>query len=210
MPARRAYSDRINHAFAYAAVHHLDQLRKGTRVPYISHPANVALLLARYGCDDDTIVAAILHDVVEDCDADGHTREVHEAQIRDKFGAEALRTVLDVTHATHSERGAELTSPEKKAAYLEHLAVAGERARWVCAADKLHKARAILSDVLRAPDPDAFWGRFNVGRDETVRWYRQVHDRLVAVGFEGAILDELRAAVEDLGAVGAGTAPPPV
>lgn len=76
-----AYSDRINHAFAYASLHHVGQVRKGTRIPYITHPANVALILVRYGCDEDTVVSAILHDVVEDCGGTGHSRELHVQQI---------------------------------------------------------------------------------------------------------------------------------
>ena len=56
------YSDRINHAFAYAAKHHDQQVRKGTRLPYFTQPANVAVILTRYGCSEETVVAAILHD----------------------------------------------------------------------------------------------------------------------------------------------------
>jgi (p)ppGpp synthase/HD superfamily hydrolase len=47
----RGYSDRINHAFAFAAKHHYRQVRKGTRLPYLTHPANVAVILTRYGQD---------------------------------------------------------------------------------------------------------------------------------------------------------------
>ena len=43
------YSDRINHAFAFAAKHHDRQVRKGTALPYVTHPANVAIILTRYG-----------------------------------------------------------------------------------------------------------------------------------------------------------------
>ena len=57
------YSDRINHAFAFAAKHHDRQVRKGTRLPYLTHPANVAIILTRYGRDEDTVVAGILHDL---------------------------------------------------------------------------------------------------------------------------------------------------
>ena len=48
------YSDRINHALAFAAKHHAQQVWKGSsRVPYFSGPANVAIILTRYGQDDD-------------------------------------------------------------------------------------------------------------------------------------------------------------
>lgn len=193
-----AYSDRINHAFAYASLHHVGHVRKGTRVPYITHPANVALILVRYGCDDDTVASAILHDVVEDCTAPGHSRELHVQQIEQKFGKIVLGIVLDVTNATHDATGRNLDSAAKKDVYLAHLAEASEQARWVCAADKLHNARAILGDLARAEDETTVWGRFNVPRDATVRWYRRVHDRLVEVGFTGAILSELLDAVEAL------------
>ena len=57
------YSDRINHALAFAAKHHDQRVRRGTRPPYLTHPANVAIILTRYGRDDQTVVSGILHDV---------------------------------------------------------------------------------------------------------------------------------------------------
>src|SRR5690349_1255269 len=99
-PAPRSmtgYSDRINHALAFAAKHHDVQVRKGTRLPYVTHPANVAVILARYDQDDETVVAGILHDVVEDCVRESYTREMLTERIGSKFGAEVLDTVLAVT-----------------------------------------------------------------------------------------------------------------
>src|SRR6478672_4460651 len=46
------YSDRINHALAFAAKHHDQEVRKGTRLPYVTRPANVAIILARYDQDE--------------------------------------------------------------------------------------------------------------------------------------------------------------
>src|SRR5439155_190129 len=91
------YSDVINHAFAFAAKHHDQQVRKGTRLPYLTHPANVAIILTRYGRDEPTVVAGILHDVIEDCVRQAYTRETLEQRIGEKFGAEVLDTVLAVT-----------------------------------------------------------------------------------------------------------------
>src|SRR5256885_15354675 len=92
------YSDRINHALAFAAKHHDRQVRKGTRLPYVTHPANVAIILTRYDRDEDTVVAGILHDVIEDCVRENYTREMLERRIADKFGGAVLSTVLSVTH----------------------------------------------------------------------------------------------------------------
>jgi hypothetical protein len=185
------YSDRINHALAFAAKHHDQQVRKGTRLPYLTHPANVAIILTRYGQDDETVVAGILHDVIEDCVRDGFTREMLEARIGDKFGREVLDTVLAVTNRKYDDDGIELSSEERKDDYLERLAVANTRARWVCAADKVHNASTILADLTRTDYPETVWGRFNVGRDGTIRWYRRVHDRLRELGFDAPIMREL-------------------
>jgi geranylgeranyl pyrophosphate synthase len=47
-------------ALAYATKHHDQQVRRGTRSPYLTRHANVAVILARYGSDEDTAVAGIL------------------------------------------------------------------------------------------------------------------------------------------------------
>src|SRR3954468_21772627 len=194
----RGYSDRINHAFAFAAKHHDRQVRKGTRLPYLTQPANVAVILTRYDQDDHTIVAGILHDVIEDCVRDGYTRDMLEQRIGDKFGPDVLDTVLAVTHRQVDEEGVELSSEERKDDYLARLAAAPERARWVCAADKIHNGSSILADLNRTIDPDTVWSRFSVGRVGTVRWYRRVYDRLREVGFAEPIMEELRDVTEEL------------
>jgi (p)ppGpp synthase/HD superfamily hydrolase len=202
----RGYSDRINHALAFAAKHHDRQVRKGTRLPYLTHPANVAVILTRYGQDELTVVSGILHDVIEDCVRDGYTRNTLEQRIGDKFGAEVLDTVLAVTERQMDEEGIELSSEERRDDYLARLAAANERTRWVCAADKIHNGSTILADLKRTLDPDTVWSRFNAGRSGTVRWYRRVYDRLQEVGFDAPIMEELQLVAEELErAVGAGS-----
>lgn len=194
----RGYSDRINHAFAFAAKHHDRQVRKGTRLPYLTHPANVAVILSRYDQDEQTVVSGILHDVIEDCVLDGYTRDMLEQRIGDKFGPDVLETVLAVTHRQVDEEGIDLSSEERKDDYLARLAGASERARWVCAADKIHNGNSILADLNRTLDPDTVWSRFNVGRLGTVRWYRRVYERLREVGFSAPIMSELLEVAEQL------------
>lgn len=192
------YSDVINHALAFAAKHHDRQVRKGTRLPYLTHPANVAIILARYSCDNDTVVSGILHDVIEDCVGEGYTREMLEQRIGDKFGGKVLDTVLAVTYRKLDDDGVELSGDDRKADYLERLAGASDEARWVCAADKIHNASSIAADLRRTVDPETVWGRFGRGRAATGLWYRQVYDRLRELGFDAPIMTELDKASAEL------------
>ena len=192
------YSDRVNHALAFAAKHHDQQVRKGTRLPYLTHPANVAIILTRYGCDESTVVAGILHDVIEDCVTKDYTAEMLEQRIASKFGDDVLDTVLAVTYRKLNDEGDEFSPEEKKQDYLRRLEDASERAWWVCAADKLHNANSILTDVQRTIQPDSVWARFKVGKVGTIRWYRSVYDRLCGLGFDAPIMSELERTVKAL------------
>lgn len=187
----RGYSDAINHAFAFAAKHHDRQVRKGTKLPYLTHPANVALILARYDQDEDTIIAGILHDVIEDCVVEGLSRDNLQDRIGAKFGQEVLDAVLSVTYRKYDDDGVELSSDDRKRDYLERLGDANSRALWVCAADKIHNAGSILADLKRTVDEDNIWRRFGAGKMGTIQWYSDVHARLREVGFSQPIVDEL-------------------
>ena len=87
--SRKVDSKLILKAYNYAFSHHGDQLRKSGE-PYIIHPLNVAYILAEIGLDDNTICAALLHDVVEDT-------EVTEEDIKNEFGEEINYLVAGVT-----------------------------------------------------------------------------------------------------------------
>ena len=187
----KGYSDAINHAFAFAAKHHDRQVRKGTKLPYFTQPANVAVILSRYACSESTVVAGILHDVVQDSIREGSTLETLQQRVGEKFGAEALSFLLAVTQRRADDDGIELDSDEMKTDYLERLASAPRPALWVSAAEKVHNANSLLSDLRRTVDPDAVWSRTSGGRDATVRWYRDVLNRFTQVGFTEPITEEL-------------------
>ena len=195
------YSDPINHAFAFAAKHHDQQVRKGTRYPYLTAAPNLAVILARYGQDDPTLVAGILHDVVEDCVRDGYTAEMLNRRVGDKFGEEVLSTVLAVIERRYDDEGIELSHSERKDDLLERLVSAGSRARWIAAADSLQSGGTLLADLRRTDFPEAVWSRFTSGREETIRWYRRLHDRLTEIGFASPdypIMEELHDVVRSL------------
>jgi (p)ppGpp synthase/HD superfamily hydrolase len=190
------YSDRINHAFAFAAKHHDTQVRKGTALPYLTRPANVAVILTRYGQPEETVIASILHGVVEGSVRDGFTREELDDWIGAKFGAAVLECTLAVSERRSDDTGVELSSEERKRDAIDRLSSASDASRWVCAADALHSIGTILADLRRTDYPETVWTRTARGREGTVRYYRQVGDRLDEVGFHEAILDELRRATD--------------
>ena len=195
------YSDRVNHAFAFAAKHHDQQVRKGTRLPYLTHPANVAVILTRYGCDEETVLAGILHDVIEDCVRATYSREMLERRISDKFGRDVVETVLMVSKRAYDDDGVSLSAEEQTADYLARLATASDRARWICAADNIHNAGSILADLRRTADSvdrDAIWQRFRPGKKGTIAYYRAVYERLKEVGFNAPIMAELEQTVREL------------
>lgn len=197
------YSDRINHAFAFAAKHHDREVRKGTRLPYLTHPANVAIILTRYDQDEETVLAGILHNVIDDCVRAGWGKEELDDRIGEKFGAEMLATALGVVARKLDDEGNELDKEEQRADQLARLGSASERSRWLVSADLVHNGSTILADLRRTVDTETTWSRLAHGRDGTLRWYRAVYNRLVEVGFSGAILDELRTVVEALESYGA-------
>jgi (p)ppGpp synthase/HD superfamily hydrolase len=192
------YSDRINHALAFAAKHHDRQVHKGTRAPYGTHAANVAIILSRYGRDDETVIAGILQDVVADCVNERYSREMLDQRIGQKFGGEVLDSLLTVTMQRADHDGVDLSHDERRQDLLDRLDSASERARWVLAADALHAVGATLANLRRTIDPDSVWSQLPMGKEGTARWYRTMCDRFRAVGFNAPIVDELARAVDEL------------
>jgi hypothetical protein len=189
------YSDRVDHALAFAAKHHDRQVRKGTALPYLTHPASVAIILTRFGCDLDTVVAGILHDVIEDNVRDGYAAEDLEARVGEKFGADVLTTALAATERRVDDDGIDMSAEQRKDDYIDRLDRASESARWVCAADQLHRSNGILTDLKRTAYPELVWTRTGRSADATADWYRRVYDRLVEVEFRAPIMEELNRAV---------------
>lgn len=192
------YSDRIHHALAFAAKHHDQQVRKGLRAPYFTQPANLAIILTRYGQDDTTVIAGILHQVVDDFSRNGLSREQLEERLGGKFGSGVLDLLITIVARKLDDDGVELSPDERRDDVLARLASAPEGARWVCAADALHSASSLATDLRRTVDAEAVWARVAVGREATLRWYRRVLDQLSAAGFAAPVMAELAAAVQEL------------
>ena len=194
------YSDRVNHALAFAAKHHDREVRKGTRAPYFTAPANVAVILTGYGCDEDTVVAGVLRHAVEDMLRDGASEDSVRERLTDKFGPVAVQAVLGVARRRFDDDGVELSHEEQKHDALDRLAGASDAARWAFAAHEVHDAATLLADVRRTSFPDSVWQRVAEGPVGRVRWYGDTAERLTSAGFRAGIVDELRTTAAALGA----------
>lgn len=195
------YSDRIHHALAFADKHHDREVRKGTSAPYFTAPANIAVILTRYGRDEGTVVAGILRQTVEDYLRDGYSDDAVRERLADKFGHAVVDVLLAAAPRRLDDDGIELSHEEQKGDLLARLATGPEGARWVAAAHEVHEASALLADLRRTAFPESVWQRFADGRDARVRWYGRMAERLGAAGFDGAILGELRDVAEAIAVV---------
>jgi (p)ppGpp synthase/HD superfamily hydrolase len=151
---------RLQQAFRYAAEKHAGQTRKQSAVPYLSHLMAVAGLVLEAGGDEDMAIAALLHDVVEDCGGMPRLREV-----RKQFGPRVAKIVEGCTDAYIVPKPEWL---QRKKDYLSEVKHADAETRLVSASDKLHNVRTILADYRQ--HGEAVWKRFS-GKKEGTLWY---------------------------------------
>ena len=177
LPLMHGYSDRINHAFAFAAKYYGAVAPAGAGMDYLAHPANVAIILARYGCEQVTVVAGILHHVLEE--AAPASRPVLERKIADKFGPVALAIAKDALEPKYDARGAERSWQACKQEYLAQLAAAEPRALDICVADELHACGSTIT-ALRRLGVEYLRTLSRAGSAQTIWWYRSMLEILDA------------------------------
>jgi len=130
-------------ALYFSAEKHKDQRRKNEqRTPYINHPVELAYILAeKCGVfDADVLAAAVLHDTLEDTDA-------QPEDIEKNFGSRVLTLVLEVTDDKR------LVSKERKLKQLEKASTLSHEARMIRIADKISNVSDLISS------PPAGWNR---------------------------------------------------
>lgn len=171
------YSDRINHAFAFAAKYYNALAPAGGGMDYLAHPANVAIILARYGCEQLTIVSGILHHVLEESPPDQWP--VLEQKICDKFGPVVLAVARDALEPKFTRRGDERAWQSCKQEYLAQLAIAEPRALDIIVADELHACGSTMT-ALRRLGVEYLRVVSRAGSDQTIWWYRSLLEILTA------------------------------
>jgi hypothetical protein len=123
-----------------------------------------------------------------------------EERVGEKFGDAALAAALAVSRARTDADGGELSREERHAELVARIATTNATAQWVLAANHVHSGNAVLADLRRTVDPTSVWSRVAGGRASTIDAHRDVLAALESAGFQGAIIEELRATVRDLSA----------
>lgn len=144
----------------FAIKKHQNQFRKGSKIPYITHPIESMNILLANGFDETIQIAALLHDTIED------TETTYE-EIRNLFGSE----VADVVQMNTEDKTR--SWEERKKHTIDQLRDEFE-IQWtaVCFADKLANLRSIFRDI----ETNGFdiWDKFNADVEDILNYYKNI------------------------------------
>ncbi|HET9151259.1 MAG TPA: HD domain-containing protein [Gemmatimonadales bacterium] len=187
----KAYSDRLSHAFAFSAKHYGNRAPAVNTPAYLAHPANVAVILARHDADELTLVASVLHHVLEE--SQGRQRAELESKIAGKFGPVVLAVAREALEPRYDPGAGEGAWHESRRTYLAMLADASPRALDICAADELQRC-GDLAATIRRLGAEYVRAAARVSSEETIWWYRALVEQLSTRPDwpSHALLEELR------------------
>ena len=126
-------TDAVKRAVNFATKAHGTQVRKYSNEPYINHPVEVATLLHKYGAPEPVVIAALLHDVVEDT-------AVTPLEIQLAFGNEVADLVAEVTDVSRPEHGSRAV---RKSLDRNHLAKSSFSGASIKLADLISNSKTI-------------------------------------------------------------------
>ncbi len=185
------YTPRLDKALRVASWAHAKakQLRKGTDIPYIIHPFGTFIVASSVTDDENTLIACLLHDVLEDVSPSVYRK----GDLVNDFGAEVANIVQDVTK---DQTISDWHTVSK--AYLDHLQTkAKKEAVIVCGADKIHNLTSTLIDYQEVGD--TIWQRFTTKNiDDQIWWYESVLAVLQKRQAPQALIDQLSSLLNQL------------
>jgi GTP diphosphokinase / guanosine-3',5'-bis(diphosphate) 3'-diphosphatase len=162
------FTQRIEAALETAALVHAGQLRKGNGASVLTHLVATAWLVSEHTSDEDVIVAALLHDALEDT-------EYQHGQLIQQFGERVAQLVSGVTIA---EAVGNETWHHDGSSYVHALLNAPAESAVIAAADKLHNFSNILREY--GADPERFRKDFRGTPQNRIALY----DTMVAAIFK--------------------------
>ena len=160
----------ISRALRLAVAAHEGQKRKGSGIPYIVHPIEVAIILMKNGVSDEMLAGGILHDTLEDTPVD-------KKLIRSEFGDRVLEYVIGASEIL--ENRSKIPWKERKEHTISFLADAPGDIKTISCADKLSNIRS-----MRRNNPEgkgSFYDRFNAGYEEQKWYYESLVESLASL-----------------------------
>ncbi len=156
-------NDILDKAIIFATNAHSGSFRKGTNLPYIVHPMEVASIVSTMTDDRSVMAAAMLHDTVED------TNTTID-DIRREFGDK----VADLVSSESENKREDLPSGDtwkirKQETVARLKNESSKEAKMIALGDKLSNMRAIWRDY--ATIGDKLWERFNQSDPHEILWY---------------------------------------
>jgi GTP pyrophosphokinase len=187
-------TERFTRAVDYARKLHTE-FRKGTQIPYMAHLLGVAsLVMGEAGgavpVTEDMVVAAILHDTVED-----HGGKPRLDDVERVFGKHVADMVMGLSDTLAEDHDKKEGWEERKNVYLVRLRTEPEDVLLISAADKLYNAKAILDD-LREIGPEV-WDRFKRGPKEQL-WYFHALLEIFQARLKVRMVGELKRVVDEI------------
>jgi (p)ppGpp synthase/HD superfamily hydrolase len=187
--------DRFSRAVDYARILHIER-RKGSDIPFMAHLLGVAsLVMGEAGhsivpVSEDMVIAAILHDAVEDHGGTSRLKDIEYS-----FGGDVARMIEGLSDTmVENSKQKEPWEPRKKA-YLKRLRREPGDVQLISAADKLYNARTILDDYRKIGR--GVWKRFKRGRDLQIWYFDSLLEIFKASG-SNRIVEELERVVAEL------------
>ena len=186
MQVEAQYTTRLDAALALATDAFRHQERKGSGTPYLLHLLQVLVTVGEHGGDEDQMIAAVLHDYLEDIDGS------NAADLQARFGHRVRHLVEALSDTVVRPKP---PWKERKLRYLAQLREHSADVKLISAADKLHNAKSIESD--HAILGEAIWDRFTATKAETLWYYASVVDAL-GYQWQHRLLEQLREVVARL------------
>lgn len=171
----------IEKAQVLAEKAHHTQKRKTDGSPYIEHPLAVGVLLAQHGCDEVTIAAGIVHDVLEDT-------QVTEDQLRRELGD----AVADIVCAVSENKT--LSWEDRKQQYIDTVSASSKSVKMVSVADKVHNLQDLIA--AHAALGTKVWKKFNRGKEKKL-WFERTLLQQLQKKWNHPLLDEYARLIDE-------------
>ncbi len=194
---RLVLTKRFPEAVEYARQLHTEY-RKGTDIPYMAHLIGVAALVmgeagGRVPVTEDMVIAALLHDAVEDHGGAPRMREIEQI-----YGLNVARLVEALSDTFAEDPEKKEPYGQRKTTYIMRLRREPDDVLLISAADKLYNAKAILDDFKEIGP--AVFDRFKRGKDQQL-WYFDELLKVFRAHPSNQIVDDLERVVKELHAV---------